>query len=310
VRLPAVRGGLSFRVTVTWAAVPGAVRYRVFRSPVAAMTVGQEQVIAEVMSGTQFVDTGATPISSDRPLPVGTLSRWQTLAATLSVAREGPGVAAAIDPADATKAYLYVLGGRQTATTASNGYEYLPITLNTDGSQSPAAAFVSGGTNTLSSARWQLAAAAATNELSPRISAGQTFIYALSGITATGALASAPEGARVQAGGALETFISLPNLQRAGSAGVVAADQVFVFGGNQAGADSSISNGEICGSGNTAGLCSTNPTPPRVSNWNTGQAMNVARYLMGGSLHGAYIYIAGGVGSGGAALTSTEYRIW
>ncbi len=309
VRLPVVED-LLYQVTVRWRAVPGAVSYRVYRSAVAGAQVGDEQVIAEVSSGTEYRDTGAAPISPDRPLPIGSLSRWQTVPAALSVAREGPGVAIGRDPIAPGVAYLYVLGGRQTATAASNTYEYLPITLNADGTQTPAPAFVSGGTtNTLSSERWQLSAAAATNELSPRIAPGATYIYALTGVSAAGAVSQVPNAAQVLAGGGLGSFALLPNLTRAGYATVVAADQVFAFGGNNASPDSSIVNGEICGTGNTFGFCSTNPTAPFISNWNTGQVMNVPRYLLGGTLHGAYIYVAGGT-NGTTALSSTEYRIW
>ncbi|MFZ5470558.1 MAG: hypothetical protein ACOZIN_14070 [Myxococcota bacterium] len=309
VRLPSL-GTTKFRVTVTWKPVSGAVKYLVYRSPVADVPVGTEQVIAEVTSGVQYIDSGVAPILTQNPLPIGSLGKWQPLTAALSMAREGPGVTWARDPTVANVAYLYVLGGKQANNAATNTYEYLPITLNADGSQTPAAAFVSGGTNTLSSQRWQLAAAAATNDLSPRIPAGRTFIYALSGVTAAGAVSQAPSAAEVQAGGALTTFVSLPNLGRAGYAAMVAADQVFAFGGNNASADSTINNGEICGSGNTVGQCATDPNPPRISNWNTGQNMNVARYLLAGTLHGAYIYVVGGSGSGGTPLSSTEYRIW
>lgn len=309
VRLPSA-SGLRFRVTVTWAAVPGAAKYRVFRSPLAGAAVGQEEVIAEVTSGLQFRDEGVAPMSPDHPLPIGTLSRWQTLAATLGTPREGAGVAAAIDPVDLTRAYLYVLGGRASAGTALSTYEYLPLTLNADGSQSPAVAFVSGGTNTLATQRWQVAAAVATSATSGRIAAGTSYVYALSGLRPTGVLSQSADAAVVLAGGALGTFVALPNLGRAGYAAVAAADQVFALGGNQALPDSSIDNGEICGTGNTTGFCSTNPTPPYISNWNTGQQLNVPRYLLGGVLQGAYIYVTGGVGTGGAALNSTEYRIW
>lgn len=309
VRLPSVQS-LRYQVTVRWRPVAGAASYRLYRSAVAGAQAGTEQVIAEVTSGTEYLDQGAAPISADRPLPVGSLSRWQTVSATMTMAREGPGVAIGRDPVAPNVAYLYVLGGRQTATAATNTYEYLPITLAADGQQTTGPAFVSGGaTNTLSSQRWQLAAAAATSELSTRIAPGTTYVYALSGVSAAGAVSQVPNAAQVLAGGGLGSFAQLPNLGRAGYAAMVAADQVFAFGGNNASPDSTISNGEICGTGNTFGFCSTSPTPPFISNWNTGQNMNVARYLLGGTLHGAYIYVAGGT-NGTTALSSTEYRIW
>jgi hypothetical protein len=38
--------------------------------------------------------------------------------------------------------------------------------------------------------------------------------------------------------------------------------------------------------------------------------MLVPRYLHGGVLHGAYIYVAGGLTGAATPATSTEYRIW
>ena len=86
----------------------------------------------------------------------------------------------------------------------------------------------------------------------------------------------------------------------------------IAFGGNNAAPESTISNGEVCGSGNIAGTCAQpgKGSPPFVSNWNTGQNMREARYLMAGALHGAFIYISAGVGSTNAPVATTEYRIW
>ncbi len=318
VRLPAV-SGLRFKVTVTWAAVPGAASYRVYRSPVSGATVGTEQVIAEVATGTQYRDEGDAPISQDTPLPIGSLGKWQTLAAALSIPREGPGVAWGLDPASPTTAYLYVVGGRQNATTVSSTYELLPLTLNADGSQTPAPTFTAG-TITLGAGRWQLGASRANADLSTRIANGVTYVYALGGVAANGTtLVTREEAGEVTAGGQLKnpgaamglgtTFqeVFSGQLQYAGYASFVAANLVFAFGGQNASPSSVVASAEICGPGSTT--CGVS-SPPTVANFNTGQNMNVARYLLGGSLHGAYIYVTGGVGAGGAALQSTEYRIW
>ncbi len=310
VRLPDLGGGKRFDVTVSWQAVAGAAKYRVYRSLSAGATVGTEEVIAEVAApSTSYTDAGAAPISTDTPLPVGSLGAWRTLAATLSVPREGPGVSWAVDPNDATAAYLYVIGGRQNATTASKTYEFLHLALGADGSQAPDASFTPG-TSTLGTGRWQLAASQATSQLSSFIPAGSTYIYALSGVAADGTtLVTDADAALVGTGGQLGTFAALSILPRAGYASTAAANFVYAFGGLDAQPDTGIVSGEMCGPGATCGA----KTIPQIANWNNeGVAMTTPRYLPGGTLSGACIYLAGGV-TAVAPLTltpTTEYFLW
>ncbi len=311
VQLPTLIGQ-KVNVTVKWKSDPNAAKYRVYRSPLAGATVGTEQVIGEVTAPlTSFQDTGLTPINPENPLPIGSLGKWQLLSPTLALAREGAGVAWGLDPVTATKAYLYVLGGRQNVTTVSKTYEFIDITLNPDGSQTVGPVFTTGTTQ-LAAARWQLSASRAGHDLSSRIPAGQTYIYAQSGTAADGTnVINNTEAALVAAGGQLGTFIALPTSQsRAGYVSIVAGNFVFGFGGSNAMPDTSIRGGEICGPGVNG--CNTNPTPPFVINFNAGQTMLMPRYLTAGTLSGAYIYVAGGVTTASPlTLTkTTEYRLW
>ena len=222
--------------------------------------------------------------------------------------REGPGVTWAMDPADATRAYLYVLGGKQGGTTAAASIEFLPLTLGAAGAQTPAGAFTPG-TVPLGSARWQLTASQATNTLSSRIPAGTTFLYALSGLLGAGGISNVAEAAPVTAGGQLGAFAALPNLQRAGYGNIVAGNLVFAFGGGMAQPDNGIVSGEICGAGVNACGPVAQQVPPKVVNWNAGQTMRTGRYQLGATLSGAFIYVAGGSTSSGVT-NSTEYRLW
>lgn len=311
VQLPDL-GSTKFNVTVGWKADPGAVKYRIYRSPTAGATVGTEQPIAEVAApATSFVDTGAMPISTDNPLPIGSTGKWQVLPATLSTPREGAAVSWGLDPADPTRAYLYVLGGRTNATTARSSYEYLPITLGAGDLQTPAAAFVSG-VQSLPSARWQASASQATNALSSRIPPGTTYVYVLSGVNAAGTMLSGPPAAGlVQAGGEL-LISSLQNLNRAGYGTVVAGNHVFAFGGNNAAPDQGVVSGEICGPGVSGCGPLSSQVPPNVANWNSGQTMLTPRYLLGAELSGAYIYVAGGESAASPLMVENtlEYRLW
>lgn len=310
VRLPDLGAQRKLAVTVSWKSDPGAAKYRVYRSPTSAATVGSEQLLAEVNApATSFKDLGAAPLSPQTPLPVGSTGRWHTLTPRLSLPREGAGVTWAVDPADAAKAYLYVIGGRQSGTTASAGFEFLPLALGATGSQTPAASFTAGALP-LGAARWQLTASQATHTLSSRIPAGTTFLYALSGLTAGGSISNVAEAAPVLAGGQLGAFTALPGLQRAGYGNIVAGNLVFAFGGAMAQPDNGILSGEICGPG--VGGCGpvAQQVPPGIANWNAGQTMRTARYLLGATLSGAFIYVAGGSTSGGAVTNTTEYRLW
>lgn len=310
VQLPQLSGA-KLDVTLTWAAVPHAARYRVYRSPTAGAAVGTEQVIAEVAApATSFTDDGsATVVSTDNPLPVGSLGAWSTVA-HLSTPREGPGVSWGVDPADPTKAYLYVAGGRSSPTTALASIELLPIALNADGTQTVAAAFVPA-TTSLSAARWQLGAAQATAALSPRVGS-TTYVYALSGLSAAGVAVPNAEAAAVQPGGQLSAMTTLSQLHRAGYGTVIAGDFVFAFGGLNGAPSTSIVSGEICGSG--ALSCSSGVSAPNVVNWNNeGVGLVTPRYLAGTTLSGAYIYVTGGESVAGAPptlTTSTEYFLW
>jgi large repetitive protein len=302
VQLPSLTGA-RLDVSVSWAPVPHAARYRVYRSPAAGATVGTEQVIAEVAApATRFTDTGvSTPVSTDNPLPIGSLGAWTDLGAQLSVPREGPGVAWGLDPADPTKAYLYVLGGRKDASTALSSIEVLPIALNADGTQTPAGAFTLS-TRSLSAARWQLGAAQATSERSPNVPAGTTYVYALSGVSATGMAVANAEVATVQAGGDLSAPVPVSQLHRAGYGVAVAGDYVFAFGGLQDVPDTTIQSAQI------------SPTaPPALVNWNNeGVTMSPARLLPGASVSGAFIYVAGGesVASPLGLTPRTQYFLW
>lgn len=310
VRLPQLTGA-KLDVTLTWAAVPHAARYRVYRSPAAGAAVGAEQVVAEVAApATTFTDAGgATVVSTDNPLPVGALGAWATVA-HLATPREGPGVTWGLDPADASKAYLYVAGGRSDAATALGSIELLPITLNADGTQAVAASF-QPATTALSAARWQLGAAQATASLSPRVPAGTTLVYALSGLSAAGVAVPDAEAASILPGGQLSAMTTLPQLHRAGYGTVIAGDFAFAFGGLNGAPSTSIVSGELCGAGVSG--C-TGLTAPSLVNWNNeGVSLATPRYLPGTTLSGAFIYVAGGESLAGAPPTltaSTEYFLW
>ena len=87
---------------------------------------------------------------------------------------------------------------------------------------------------------------------------------------------------------------------------------MFAFGGAMGQPDNGILSGEICGPG--VGGCGpvAQQVPPGIANWNAGQSMRVARYQLGATLSGAFIYVAGGTTATGplTVTNTTEYRLW
>ncbi|HET9551336.1 MAG TPA: hypothetical protein VFP50_00070 [Anaeromyxobacteraceae bacterium] len=320
VQLPDL-GATKVDVTVAWASVPNAVKYRVYRSATRADVAGgpiagDEVVVAEVTApATTCQDTGAAQLAgvTDHPLPVGSLGAWSQVA-TLSVPREGPGVAFLADPAVANKGYLYVLGGRSDATTALASYELLPITFDpATGVQTVGA--LTAGANPMTGARWRFGAVAATSDLSTRISPATPFVYALAGENGTGGVVNDVVAATVGANGQLQgpttTWYDVgPTSQLSpGSAAIMAGFRVFGFGGVKAGAPTNgIPSAIVCAPGQSG--CATNPNPPFVVNWNAGQTLSVARGDVGGTLSGAFIYMVGGSSTGSPALDTVEYFVW
>lgn len=308
VRVPDL-GQRRLAVTVSWRAAAGAARYLVYRSATPGATVGAEQLIAEVNAPTTSLrDRGLEPTSPQVPLPVGSTGRWTTLPARLSLPRAGAGVTWARDPGDPTRRYLYVLGGRQGASAATDTIEFLALTESASGAQAPAASFTTAS-QTLGTARWQLAAAQATSALNARVAPGTTYLYALSGLTAAGATTATCDAWPVQAGGQLGARTALPtgNMQRAGYGVVIAGDAVFAFGGAQAGPSDVVVSSQLCAAGVSG--CGA-ARAPQLSAWNAGQSMLTARYLHGTTLSGAFIYVIGGATPAAPASVSTEYRLW
>jgi hypothetical protein len=311
VQLPVLTPAEKFTVTITWAAVQGAAGYVVYRSPVANAAAGTEVAVQRLSTtATTFADSGAAPIAgAPPPLPIGSLGKWQALPFAMNTAREGPGAAFAIDPSNPKQAYLYVLGGRADGATSNDSYEYVPVVLQADGSQPlgtlsgttvTAATSFTQPVASLGGGRWQTSASAGTNDLAPVIPAGTTYLYVTPGLTASGTPVNSVQVAQVQAGGALGAFASSSNSkpQVAGAIGIVAAGRHSLFGGGGAPSNSIIA-GQI------------NNPPPTVQSYSSGQTMLAPRYLQGGVLHGAFIYMAGGVTVAPSTLTaSTEYRVW
>lgn len=293
-------------ITLTWSEVAGAIGYRVYRTVAPGDASGTELLLAEVDAPTlYYVDDGTVTPTGDSPLPLGALGQFAVLP-TLGTAREGAGIAAAVDPDDPSTYYLYLLGGRDADGNLLADIERLEVTLESDGTQTPAADWVYGAVD-IGTPRWQLSTFLADRVSAPDlITTSESWVYAGGGIAAN-LLDMVPEvfALKVAAGGALgegtdERFeVESMNPYLAGYVAVTCANQLFAFGGNHANATTESFSAEMCGV--RPGACDTGggttiPDPPELANWNNlSLNLSVARYLAAGTTVSAFIVVLGGI---------------
>jgi hypothetical protein len=208
----------------------------------------------------------------------------------------------AFDPADKTKAYVYSLLGLSANNQVVGTYEFLPVTIQTNGHQTFSAAFVTGAQQS-AQPRWQHGAWVADHTVSSAITAGDTYVYVGGGILANLSAAGKVEAGKVLAGGDLGTLSDTPKdfTSTAAGYGVCAANgQLFTFGGAGAAPSSGARSALI-----------TAPAPSLSNNsWNSeGLNMTEPRYLMGSAVQSSFIFLVGGR-TNSAASATTELVIW
>ncbi|MCB9640117.1 MAG: DUF4215 domain-containing protein [Myxococcales bacterium] len=296
------------QITLIWDPIPGAAKYRIYRSPTVGLIAGQEQLLAEVNAPTtQYTDKGGAT-GTDIPRTIGALGEWASLP-DLSVAREGLGLGVGKDPTNANAWYLYAISGRNS-TTAHRSYEYLPLTLDSQGNQTFPAAWSQDATNLLASGRWQLSAFSVDDVATTRYTANATWIFAGPGANQAGnASVDATDAGEIQTGGKLSAWTTVDSAKGYGGYGYAAvANQLFIFGGKSFAASNGIISGQLCGVGFACGGGA--PDPPDLRNWNSaGVSLAVPRYLMGSVLESGHIYLIGGATSTGVTNT-LESSVW
>jgi len=242
-------------------------------------------------------DNGAVG-TTQTPLLLGSTGLWQTIAPTMTSRRQGPGVTFALDPVTpTTKAYVYAFGGKDETATTLATYELLPITINSNGSQTTGAWSTPA---TFGAARWDLRAWSS-------VLASGTYVWAGGGYptgTATnastetnGALLVGPNGAL----GAFTTDInSMPN--EAGFGAFAASNFLYAVGGQGGVPDRTASSKQVT-------------TPPGLpGGWmSAGQGLAVQRIDLGACIQSGYFYAVGGFGGTAmpfSVLKSIEYVLY
>ncbi|WP_224367767.1 hypothetical protein [Hyalangium versicolor] len=314
-----------------WTCVPGATKYRIYRTVSANQPSGAERLLEELdapatpsCSGAplpqlSYMDTGAkTPdMSGAQPLPTGALGRWVLLNEHLTVERAHAAAQLLGDT-------VYVAGGANAAGTTLASVERASFLANsyTFNTATTPAAFSSTNLGALNVARQRFSLAVASAETAPGSFAStapdnrkDAWLLAVGGDNGTSILSSnVLEVAKVQdASGDLSstsfTTIDLKNGTHGGWARVL-ANSLFQAGsaGNTA---LRFRSGLICPSGNSPGPCTDS------SNFTTGlndvgafrYAEGGPRYLAGSTQFRAYVYVTGGLPDDtgtGTPFTSTE----
>ncbi len=184
-------------VSLSWAAVPGATAYRVYRTEAANGTSSTEVFLTEITT-TTFVDDGTLTVDTTRkPLLRGSTGVWVALANSLVRARRDLGVTIAHDPNG--QAFVYAVGGQGDCAggmnvAPMNCYEF--ASLSTDGKT---LGTWTAGTELFKSPRALFGLAAAENSNASQIPTAAAYLFATGGVGSTNEL----EAALVQANGQL-----------------------------------------------------------------------------------------------------------
>jgi hypothetical protein len=308
VKVPAF-AGKKIQVVLAWQApvdqlgvqLPNVSGYRIYRTAIANGASGSEVLLTSVSAATvKFADDGSSPPGTAVPLPLGSTGHWAQLP-VMGSARKGLAGAAAFDPSNPQKFYVYGLLGLNASNVALASYEYLPVTIQPNGHQTLGT--WTTGASTSITGRWQLNAWTADASVASTIPAGSTYVYLGGGLLANGSTTGKVEAGKVSAGGDLGALSDTPkdfSTAFAGYGVCAANDQLFAFGG-QGGAPSV----------KVVSATLVNPAPTLANNsWNSGASMNESRYLLGSTVQSAFIFLVGGATGSSAASPTTELVIW
>lgn len=291
----------TFEVTIAWNAVPGAVGYRIYRSPDADAPSNTEVFLADVTGNatTTFTDLGAAPTSSERPLAKGEVGRWKVMP-PLPGARQAACVTTGADPSNPAMHYLYAAGG--TDGVAVKGEVYYLDVLDAGASQT--AGTWKTATNALATPAQECGAWTVDSAFHTVVADDETWTYfggGRTGLTGTATTGKMYAG-RITAGGNLGTWTvsSGPGVikdmvpERAGFGVFSASDFLYMAGGQSAAPSASAKSTHIDG-------------PPDLGNYNAGYSLSTPRYLPGSAQESGVTFIVGGTTDAAAASNTVEW---
>jgi len=289
-------------IDITWTAVPGAIGYRVYRSPVADSGSGTEELLADeiVVLTEAYTDVGDATTPLTAPLPNGSLGSWRNVAQlpgldAADAAREGACVGAGRDPVTDTS-YLYVAGGRDGNGLIRDTISYLDI--DTSVPDQVVGSFTTSA-NTLDEPKWMCTSYVVAEDFHTVVAVDETWMYFGMGDNGTG-LSKVNEAGQISAGGELINYQDAGdiNSNKSGLSGFAANNFLYTIGG-------------ATGSGPTerGHETSISGLVPILDNWSSlgGVVLSTERELAGSASESSIWYIVGGVDAGGTASDTVDY---
>jgi hypothetical protein len=301
-------------LTLSWAAVPGAHGYRVYRSPMANASASRLELLGEISCGAanaacdcaadasrcRWRDDGSATQQGKTPLPAGSLGVWHAVSGArcssgdclLSSAREGLVSVAVNNPENQSQWYLYAFGGRDQTGNYLDSYEVATVSVAGDGSQT--VSDFAAGAHALAVPRADLGlwtmSKLNSNVIASSGSANDVWLYVGGGHTTAGATDGALEAGKLGDNGMLSAFVSTDALKGAlvGFSTGAANDQLYTFGGLAGVPD-----------GTSAKLCdgtgSCGPLPDlKAGAWNALGPATTQRMFAGATQESAFFFLVGG----------------
>ena len=279
-------------VTVRWRRVPGAVGYRVYRTPAAGQPASAARLLVAAGDVTSVVDFGTRVVGPGAPLEIGALGAWTTVDTRLTVPRQGHAVVTV--PTGEGTGLLFAGGGGGTDFSPLLGsYEVAALS---DTGAAPFRAAPMGTPRAL--AQGYLVDRTVKTEALDRV-----YVYFAGGGRVTGLAPLAVVG------------IDEANAGMVGPDGLL-EDLQLVRAPRAAGAGAFAASGLLFALGGLPSVESTQDAPisstlPILGNWSAGGggALTDPRALMGTAVESAFVFVLGGVGPAGA-LATVERTLW
>ncbi len=276
-------GGAAVRLT--WAAVPDAVGYRVYRTAEPdAPTSDIGWLVDTGTASPTILDTGGDPNLDRKPLIEGAPGMWATLPA-LQYPRASSCLAVVPDPhPDPVRFHIYAAGGMGAAGSARQDLERLEVRVTSPREQLFGA--WTSSSSQLSEARYACAGFSVDSTWHDVVAEGESYVLFAGGFDASDRSTGTVDAAKVGENGTLVNWGTITSMSpgRAAFASASVGNSIYALGGQQ---------GRPNAGGISAGLDPA--TLPDVDNWNSlARSLVEPRLYPGSTQESAVLVVVGG----------------
>lgn len=320
VRLPSLN---NVGLTIRWDSIPDAVSYRVYRTPMANMTVSDVLLLAVVADGKLFFeDFGGDTISNEEPLPMGSLGVWHEVA-SLNTTRRAPAVVQIPHPSNADTLspslfIVYVFGGTDNEDSVLSTYEYILVNitqqadpeLKTNEMQELLSSEWILSAKTMPTIRTDMMATAVPRSNSPAVPTAHFNIFINNGMTSEGShdpsfiAGVAPDPNGPPESDELATMVTTngpgASFNFRGSCMASANGFLYAFGGMS-------SSGSPSSAARSAKVDQTQVNSVNSNAWSSMPVLQQSTAYCGCSKDRGMFYIVGGISNGATATDSTWF---